>query len=53
MKEKISLRQNVISTFNMYRIDNGIGVDTEVDISKFVNLCPRNAIFVFQKPKAF
>ena len=34
-KEKISLRQNVISTFNMYRIDNGIGVDTEVEINSF------------------
>ena len=44
-KEKISLRQNVISTFNMYRIDYGIGVDTEVDISKFVS--EFDAIFNF------
>lgn len=40
-KEKISLRQNVISTFGIYRIDNGIGIDTEVNINEF------DAIFNF------
>jgi len=40
-KEKVSLRQNVISTFGMFRIDNGIGIDTTVEISEF------DAIFNF------
>ena len=32
-KEKVTLRQNIISSFGMYRIDNGIGVgDPETDL---------------------
>ena len=34
-KERTSLRQNVISTFGMYRIDNGTSVNEKVSISNF------------------
>jgi len=39
--EKTSLRQNIVATFGMYRIDNGTSVDEEVKIKKF------NATFTF------
>ncbi|MDD5980297.1 MAG: type II secretion system protein [bacterium] len=39
--EKVTLRQNVISTFGIYRIDNGTYVNTPVPIDNF------NATFTF------
>lgn len=44
-KEKIALRQNVISTYNIYRIDNGSTLNKEVEIKDF------NAIFTFNGEK--
>ena len=43
--EKVTLRQNVISTFGIYRIDNGTYVNTPVPIDNF------NATFTFNGEK--
>ena len=43
--ERTSLRQNIVATFGMYRIDNGTSVNEEVKIKKF------NATFTFNGKK--
>lgn len=34
-KEKVSLRQNIISSFGMYRIDKGTSVNEKVELNEF------------------